>query len=369
MKEFLLQLETRLSDPVWNILVVVLSLLAGILIRMVLHWILAFYTKRSDFYLFKAVVRHLNTPANFLIPLLVLNSSVDLLRLSDESFVSKGIELCLLAAFAFTLIRCVTLVEDLIYQRNDITKADNLKERKIRTQIRFIAKFAIAIIVIVSIAAILLSFENLRKVGTGLLAGVGLGGIIIGFAAQSTLSNILAGFQIAFTQPIRIEDVVIAENEWGRVEDITLTYVVVRLWDERRLILPINYFIQKPFQNWTRVSSELLGTVFLYMDYSLPIDDVRKEFERLLAASNLWDGKVNVVQVTDCKERVIELRLLMSARNSSDAFDLRCYIRERIIGYIQQHHPASLPKTRSEAVLQRSDSPEQQALANAVPRT
>jgi small-conductance mechanosensitive channel len=369
MTEFIDNLEARLSDPAWNVLVVVVSLLIGIIIRIALQKILAFYTKRSDFYLFKAVTRHLQTPANFLIPLLVLNSSIDLMKLRDESLVTKGVELCLLAAFAFALIRGVTLIEDIIYYRNDITKADNLKERKIRTQIRFITRFAIAIIIVVSIAAILLSFENLRKVGTGLLAGVGLGGIIIGFAAQSTLSNVLAGFQIAFTQPIRIDDAVLAENEFGRVEDITLTYVVVRLWDERRLILPINYFIQKPFQNWTRVSTDLLGTVFLYMDYSLPIDDVRKKFEALLKESHLWDGKVKAVQVTDCKERVIELRLLVSARNAGDAFDLRCHVREQLIRYIQEHHPESLPKTRSEAVLQRAGSNEQEGVANAIPRT
>jgi small-conductance mechanosensitive channel len=194
----------------------------------------------------------------------------------------------------------------------------------------------------------LLSFENLRKVGTGLLAGVGVGSIIIGFAAQNTLSNLLAGFQIAFTQPVRIDDIVVVEGEWGRIEDITLTYVVVKIWDERRLVLPIAYFIQKPFQNWTRVSSELLGTVFLYLDYTAPIDKIRQKFEALLKENKLWDGKTQVIQVTDCKERVIELRALMSARNSSEAFDLRCYIREKLIAFIQQEYPESLPKTRTE---------------------
>jgi small-conductance mechanosensitive channel len=369
MNEILNSIETRLSAPVWNALVVVFSLLIGILIRIILHKILAFYTKRSDYYLFQAVTRHLRTPANFLVPLLVLNFSMGLMDLEDESLVSRGVELCLLAAFSFTLIRIVALIEDLIYHRNDIAKANNFKERKIRTQIKFIAQVAVILIVIVTIAAILLSFENLRKVGTGLLAGVGLGGIIIGFAAQSTLSNIIAGFQIAFTQPIRIDDVVIAENEWGRIEDITLTYVVMRIWDERRLILPINYFIQKPFQNWTRVSTELLGTVLLYMDYSLPIDAVRKKFADILKESKLWDGKVNAVHVTDCKERVIELRLLMSAQNAGDAFDLRCAVREQLISFIQENYPQSLPKTRSEAVLQKSGISDNEGIANAIPRT
>jgi small-conductance mechanosensitive channel len=159
---------------------------------------------------------------------------------------------------------------------------------------------------------------------------------------------LLAGFQIAFTQPIRIDDVLVVEGEWGRVEEITLTYVVLRIWDQRRLILPINYFIQKPFQNWTRSSADILGTVFLYMDYSIPLDEIRKEFDRLIVKSPLWDKKVSIIQVTDSKENAIEIRVLMSASNSSDAFDLRCYIRENLITYIQQNYPGSLPKSRNE---------------------
>lgn len=368
MSGLLASLETRLSDPVWNAMVLIGSLLIGVLIKVIIHKAVGYYTKRSDYYLFKAITKYLSTPATFFLPLVILNASLGLMRLGDRAIIAKVTELCLIVAFAFLLIRVIRLVEDVIYQKNDITKADNLKERKIRTQIRFISKFAISIVVLLTIAAFLLSFENLRKIGTGLLAGVGLGGIIIGFAAQSTLSNLIAGFQIAFTQPIRIDDVVIAEGEWGRIEDITLTYVVMRLWDDRRLVLPINYFITKPFQNWTRVSAELMGTVFLYMDYSLPMDKLREKFEALLKASPLWDGRVKVIQVTDCKERVIEIRALMSARNASNAFDLRCYIREQLIGFIQANYPASLPKTRSEAVVQRDDD-EREQLSSALPRS
>jgi small-conductance mechanosensitive channel len=179
-----------------------------------------------------------------------------------------------------------------------------------------------------------LSFESVRKLGAGLLTGVGIGGIIIGFAAQKSLGNLLAGFQIAFTQPIRIDDVLVVEGEWGRVEDITLTYVVLNIWDQRRLILPINYFIEKPFQNWTRTTAEILGTVFLYVDYSVPVDKLREELTRLLKASPLWDQRVGILQVTDSKENTLELRALVSARNSSQAFDLRCYIRENLIKFL-----------------------------------
>lgn len=213
---------------------------------------------------------------------------------------------------------------------------------------QFIRQLLVAIIVVLTIAAILMSFENMRKLGAGLLGGVAIGATILGFAAQQSLGNLLAGFQIAFTQPIRIDDVLVVEGEWGRVEEITLTYVVLRIWDQRRLILPISYFIQKPFQNWTRNSSDILGTAFFYLDYRVPVEKVREELTRLLQSSPLWDKKVNVLQVTDTKERSIEIRALMSARNSGEAFDLRCYVRENLIKFIENNYPESLPRTRAE---------------------
>jgi hypothetical protein len=176
---------------------------------------------------------------------------------------------------------------------------------------------------------------------------VGVSGIIVGFAAQRSLGNLLAGLQIAFTQPLRLDDALVVEGEFGKVEEITLTYVVLRLWDQRRLILPINYFLEKPFQNWTRSSSEIMGTVFLHLDYSAPFDKIRQEFMRLLDASDLWDKRVGGMQVTDTTESAVEVRLLVSAVNSGNAFDLRCYIRENIIGFIQQNYPDCLPKART----------------------
>jgi small-conductance mechanosensitive channel len=351
MWESLSKLEYRFSATVWNIVVVVVSISLGLIIKTIIHWIFSFYTKRTDYYLFKSVSKRLQAPASILIPLITLNAALPLVDIQVHPVASKSIELIFIAASAFLLTRIVSVFQDLVYHRNDIAAANNLKARKIHTQIKFVSQILNIIIVVLAIAAMLLSFEALRKVGTGLLAGVGVGSIIIGFAAQNTLSNLLAGFQIAFTQPIRIDDVVVVEGEWGRVEDITLTYVVVKIWDERRLILPIAYFIQKPFQNWTRVNSDLLGTVYLYLDYSAPIDKIRERFESLLRENKLWDRKVSSIQVTDCKERMIELRALMSARNSSETFDLRCYIREKLIGFIQEQYPESLPKTRSEAIL------------------
>jgi small-conductance mechanosensitive channel len=353
MWDAIAKFENQFSPPVWNTLVVGLSIALGLVIKFIVHRIFSYYTKRSDFYLFKSVTKHLQAPVSILIPLLTLNAALPLTHIGNHPAAKQVMEIVMIAAFAFLITRIIVVFQDMIYHRNDISAADNLKARKIRTQIKFLSQFLIAFVVVLSIAAMLLSFDSLRKIGTGLLAGVGVGSIIIGFAAQNTLSNLLAGFQIAFTQPIRIDDVVVVEGEWGRIEDITLTYVVVKIWDERRLVLPINYFITKPFENWTRVNSDLLGTVFLYLDYTAPIDQIRQKFDRLLCESKLWDKKVSAIQVTDSKERVIEVRALMSARNSADAFDLRCYVREKLIEFIQQEYPQSLPKTRSEAILER----------------
>jgi small-conductance mechanosensitive channel len=188
-----------------------------------------------------------------------------------------------------------------------------------------------------------------------------VGGIIIGFAAQKSLSNLLAGFQLAFTQPLRIDDVLIVEGEWGRVEEITLTYVVLNIWDQRRLILPINYFIEKPFQNWTRNTADILGTVFLYLDYTAPLDALRAELTRLLEIDPLWDKRVKVLQVTNASEKTIEVRALMSASSSGNAFDLRCNVREGLITFLQKNHPDSFPVVRLEQMPAIKEPPQQEA--------
>jgi small-conductance mechanosensitive channel len=259
-----------------------------------------------------------------------------------------GLEIAMIIVFSWILIQSIRVVQDFVIHRYDVKKSDNLRERKLRTQLQFIRRIMVAFIIGLTIAAVLLTFSSMRKIGTGLLTGVGVGGIIIGFAAQRSLGNLLAGLQIAFTQPIRIDDAVLVENEFGWIEDITLTYVVVRIWDERRLILPINYFIEKPFQNWTRTSAALLGTAFIYADYTLPIEPVRQELTRLLQNNPFWDGRVASLALTNLTDKTVELRALMSAQNSGNLFDLRCYIREQLMNYIKQNYPDSLPKTRTQ---------------------
>jgi small-conductance mechanosensitive channel len=334
-----------------NVIIGCIAILLGIVIKFIISKTFILLSRWWDSIVIKSTIKHLKRPVAVFIPLLLLNFSLDLMVMPAKVRVpvEKMLEMALTVTFSLILIRLINVLEDFLFLKYDLNKENNLKERKIRTQLQFIRKFIVSLIIIVTAAIILLSFESMRKIGAGLLTGVGIGGIIIGFAAQKSLGNLLAGFQIAFTQPIRIDDVLIVEGEWGRVEEITLTYVVVSIWDQRRLILPITYFIEKPFQNWTRVSADLLGTVFLYMDYTIPIEPLRQELTRLLTSNPLWDKRVNVVQVTDTnKDGSIEIRFLMSASNSSRAFDLRCNVREAMITFIQNNYPESLPKTRLE---------------------
>lgn len=349
LNTYLGRISGYMPDFIWNLIVLVAAFLIGSIIKQFIIKASSYYKKTNSFSFIKSALRYASKPLSLLLPLFVFNLMIPLLKLGPVfiNIIYKSVEIAFIIVFAYFLINIINIIQDFILHSYSLQKDDNLRERRILTQLQFIRKFFVAFIILLTIAAVLFSFEGMRKIGAGLLTGVGIGGIIIGFAAQKSLGNLLAGFQIAFTQPIRIDDVLVVENEWGRVEEITLTYVVLYIWDQRRLILPINYFIEKPFQNWTRTSSDILGTVFIYTDYNIPLNVLREEFVRLLNQTKLWDKKVQVIQVTDAKEQTIEIRALMSASNSSKAFDLRCYIRENLIDFIQKNFPHSLPKLRT----------------------
>jgi small-conductance mechanosensitive channel len=308
------------------------------------------YERRQDSALARSARAHLRQASAFFFPVLLLAFVLPLLPLEGRALavVRRVVDIAFIGTFAWGLVGTVDVAQDLVLAHYQLAgPGDNLRVRKLLTQLQFVKKMLVSLIVFVAAALVLMSFATVRRVGTGLLASAGIASVVVGFAAQRSLSNLLAGFQIAFTQPIRLDDVLVVEGEWGRVEEITFTYVVLRIWDERRLVLPLTYFIEKPFQNWTRTSSQLLGTVFLYVDHALPVAAVRAELQRILAASPRWDGRVAVLQVTDVKERTVELRALMSAVDSSTAFDLRCEVREQLVAFVQQHHPEGLPKTRA----------------------
>jgi small-conductance mechanosensitive channel len=240
---------------------------------------------------------------------------------------------------------------DLYLLRFRIDVDDNLLARKHVTQVRVLLRAADVLLVVVTFGAALMTFEPVRQYGVSLFASAGVAGIVAGVAARPLLSNLFAGVQLAMTQPIRIDDAVVVENEWGNIEEITSTYVVVRLWDWRRMIVPLSYFIEKPFQNWTREDSALIGSAFIYADYSAPVGIIRDKLSDIVKASKNWDGRVINLQVTDTKERTIELRCLMSARNAGRAFDLRCEVREQLVEFLQKHHPEALPRQRSDVVV------------------
>ncbi|GHE23414.1 mechanosensitive ion channel family protein [Sphingobacterium griseoflavum] len=349
MTQYLSDLATKMPAWTWNMAVIAFAILLGILLKAFLVPLVKKPSLHSSNYsVIRSIIRHFSKIFSLFVPLLVFNALLPVTRFNPAALavVGKITEILFVGCFAILIIRLMRVFEDYLYHRFDITKENNLRERKIRTQIVFIRKLMVSIIVIVALSIILLSFENMRKIGAGLLTGVGIGGIIIGFAAQKSLGNLLAGFQIAFTQPIRVDDVLVVEGEWGRVEEINLTYVVVAIWDKRRLVLPINYFIEKPFQNWTRTTAEILGTVFIYTDFTVPIDKLRAKLTELLKNNSLWDGQVDVLHVTDLKEHTMEIRCLMSCHNSGQAFELRCHVREEMIKYISTNYPDSLSRTR-----------------------
>ncbi|MHA4806699.1 mechanosensitive ion channel family protein [Flavitalea flava] len=347
--QFLSQFD-RFPDFVWDSILAAVAVVVGLILKFMLSLLLKKPPHgKEGFSLTRSILARLGKPVSYFLPLLTLNFLMPLMKIKATIYpaFNKTVEILLALSFANVLIGIIKVVEDYVYHAYDIQKADNLKERKIRTQLQFIRRMAIGLIIILTACIILLSFNNLRKLGAGLLTGVGVGGIILGFAAQRSLGNLLAGFQLAFTQPLRIDDVLVVEGEWGRVEEITLTYVVVKIWDQRRLVLPINYFIEKPFQNWTRTDSDIMGTVFLYLDYTIPLDELRKELARLLEINPLWDKRVKVLQVTNASEKTIEVRALMSANSSGNAFDLRCDIREGLIRFVLENYPESLPVERA----------------------
>ena len=269
------------------------------------------------------------------------------------------VTICLLGWVALTALH---IGADLYLSRFRLDLADNLLARKHVTQVRVFERVLEVVIVLVTIGFALMTFDAVRQYGVTLFASAGVAGIIAGLAARPVLSNFFAGVQLAVAQPIRIDDAVIVENESGTIEEITFSYVVVKLWDLRRMVVPLSYFIEKPFQNWTRTGGELIGSVFLYVDHTAPVEAIRKKLAEIVGQSKLWNGKVVSLQVSDCKETTIELRALVSADNASALWDLRCDVREKLVDFLQREYPTALPRRRYEAaesVLAKADEPQE----------
>ena len=268
---------------------------------------------------------------------------------NTASTLARLLGLATICLLGWTALTALHIGADLYLRRFRLDVDDNLLARKHITQVRVLERVMDVVIVLVTTGFALMTFDAVRQFGVTLFASAGVAGIVAGLAARPVLTNFLAGVQLAVAQPIRIDDAIIVENELGNVEEITFSYVVVRLWDLRRMVVPLSYFIEKPFQNLTRTGGELIGTVFLYVDHTAPVDTIRKKLTEIVTQSKLWNGKIVSLQVSDCKETTVELRALVSANSGSAAWDLRCEVREKLIDFLQREYPSALPRRRYEA--------------------
>jgi small-conductance mechanosensitive channel len=351
LKNFFISLHAHGHD--WAVAVIAIS--AAILISsfayfLVLKLVARLRKRNVKQHKFFAILHRLQHPARWIVILSVVFMVIPAVDIPEPYHLGllKTLGVLWFLSLGWLMVAGVFVAEDLMLSRYDTAQPDNLRARRIRTQMLLLRRLAIAFIVVIDIGLVLSVFRDSRvwQYGAGLLASAGLASLVLATAAKSTASNVLAGIQIAISEPIRIDDVVIVEGEWGRIEEITTSYVVVAIWDKRRLIVPLTYFIEKPFQNWTRTGSDLLGTSFLYTDYSVPVEELRQQLQRVVEASPLWDKLVCNLQVTSLSEKTVELRCLVSSANAGNLFDLRCIVREQMIAYIRDNYPDALPKSR-----------------------
>jgi len=324
-------------------LAILLGLLASSLLLRIMRRV------SSGFVIARTLVAYGQRPVQLLLPLLLVHIVLDdapgnLLLINPLRHL---LAIALLATLTFLCIRLVKAMGEAVIGRYPAETADDLRARSVQTQTRVLTRTVMTLVGLIGVASILMTFPGVRQIGASLLASAGLAGLVAGIAARPVLGNLIAGLQIALSQPIRLGDTLIVDGESGKVEELTGSYVVVRLWDERRLIVPLEWFIQNPFQNWTRSSSQLIGTVFLWVDYAMPLDPLRQELERVCHAAPEWDGRLCLLQVTDTTDRAIQLRALLSASDAAKTWDLRCRVREALVAFIQGAYADYLPRQRT----------------------
>lgn len=332
------------------IFIFALAIAVGLLVHAVAMWVIHRFALVKLDEVGSRVLRRVSRLARLGLVLLAIKISLPATRFEPgiQEAARRILDVGLVALIGLALITIVNIGWDFVERSHRLDVEDNLRARKLRTQIGVLRRTAIILIGTLTFGGMLMTFPSLREYGLSLFASAGAAGIVVGLAARPVLSNLLAGVQIALTQPIRIDDAVIVEGEFGRVEEITTTYVVIRTWDWRRMVMPLSSFLEKPFENWTLEDASLIGSVFWSLDYAAPIEAMRRKLNELLDASAYWDRRVAALQVVDAEERTIKVRALMSARNAAAAWDLRCQIREQMICWLQEEHPEALPRVRLE---------------------
>jgi small-conductance mechanosensitive channel len=335
---------------VWSLGVLLGMVALGLIAQWLLFGVARRVAARTGRMTHSLVLARARAPAQLLLPLLFISLALPDLPLAPHpmDMLQRLVGMGFIAGVAWLLIAALEAIEDGVAARYPTDMADNLTARRIRTQVHLLQRIAVTIVVLVAAALILMKFPSIQHLGTSLLASAGLAGLAAGIAARPMLSNLIAGVQLALTEPIRIDDAVIVEGEFGNIEEITSTYVIVRIWDQRRMVLPLTYFIEHPFQNWTLSSADLIGTVVVHVDYAVPVEEVRRELQRVLESTQLWDRRVWNLQVTDATDRSVELRAMMSAANAGHLGDLRVYVREKLVEFLQARYPDGLPRVRAQ---------------------
>lgn len=329
----------------------VLAITVALLIEEIVSRVLRRLFRESNAPVLSRVVRSGRNPVRLALAAAVALASMAALPLRPEVAepLARAVGILFICALGWAIAAKVGAIFD-SYLNQSGRNESSLDWRRRRTKLTVFRRLTLLAILCLTVGFALMALPVVRSIGVSLFASAGVAGIVMGIAARPTIANLIAGIQIALTQPIRIGDAVIVENEWGNIEEITSTYVVVRLWDERRLVVPLGYFLEKPFQNWTRETPNIMGSVMLYVDYSVPVADLRARLSEILRNTQLWDGRVWSLQVTDLKERTMELRAVISARDAGTAWDLRCHVREEMVKYLTERYPGSLPRERLDLV-------------------
>lgn len=325
------------------------AVLVGLVVCLITTGIVNLILRRKPLEILGLLRLHVRRAFYFFVPALffLMATNVQSARfLRRHPNVDKASEILFLVATTWLVLRLLKVGELYLIRHTDLNDDVNLGQRKFVTQVKFVQRLFSTVTVVIGVSLVLMAFQGSRKVGLSLLTSAGIVSVLVGFAAQKTLANFLAGVQIAFSQQIRLGDAVVVEKEWGRIEEINLTHVVVRLWDRRRLILPITYFVETPYQNWTRSEASIIGAVLLHLDYDVPVERLREKAKEIVENDPLWTGETFAVQVTDTLPDCIVVRVLVSASDASTAFDLRCHVREALIEFLRDEYPESLPQTR-----------------------